>query len=421
MAALFPPEIEEEILLRLPAKSLQRFSCVCKSWHSIIISSSFISSYNQRSSLYPQLLFLKHPYPHPLLPTKIHFSLSSESFVEYSTIKVPQASYDDDDDNIRPTRVELVTSNSINGVICVLVYMGLSNGYSLNCDMFLWNPSTSESFKIPNSEITGLFSVPPMVTFYSGFGFSCEDYKVVRVVYLDAVNPTTEVFSLRRNSWKDVSSISRSRISSNILWASSACTFVDGVGYWGAFKSETKLDFFLLGFDFEKESFRKIRIPQECIDGREMKYHSLWVYHEMLAISVLRFGEFDSKLARHYIWAMKDGEGLNSQLWYNLCYIDLEGGPRKPILTLGNGELLLLGEDDGEHALYDPVMEEVKIVDIFDVDTVVSYSESLVSFSQASIKIETGLATWSLFDGGIVLLAVSGKAFHLLEMRNQLK
>lgn len=44
--------------------------------------------------------------------------------------------------------------------------------------------------------------------------------------------------------------------------------------------------------------------------------------------------------------------------------------------------MLLLGEIDGEHALYDPVNDEVKRVDIFDVDAVVSYAESLVSFSK---------------------------------------
>ncbi|KNA10756.1 hypothetical protein SOVF_141410 [Spinacia oleracea] len=387
MATVLPPEIETEILLCLPAKSLQRFTAVCRLWHSVITSSTFIATFNHRASLHPQLLLLKHPYPHlhrllsPSLTT-IHFSLSSDSFLELTSLKVPHKSHhpvDDDDDNdrMRPTRVELVTSNSINGILCVLVHKGLSEGMVIDCDLFLWNPSTSESLKVPSSTITGLFSGPPMVKFYCGFGFGDGDYKVIRV--LDSVQLIAEVYSLRENCWRKISG---SDISSNILWASSTCTFVDGVGYWGAYRRERKDKFFVLGFDFETERFEKIKTPIECVDGDEMRYHSLWVYRGMLAISVLRFGEFESRVTRHYIWVMMGDEGLDDKHknWCRLFNIDLEGGPRKPMATLGNGEVLLLGEDDGEHALYDPESEQVRRVDVFDVDAVASYVESLVSF-----------------------------------------
>lgn len=279
-----------------------------------------------------------------------------------------------------------MTSNSINGIVCVLVYMGVHTEIVINCDLFLWNPSTSESVKIPSSEITGLFSGPPMVKFYCGFGTGlyCEDYKVVRIVYPHSDHAIVEVYSLRENCWRRLDLISRSGILSNILWASLSCTFVDGVGHWGAFRRERKDKFFVLGFDFGTECFKKIKVPVECVDGREMRYHSLWVYKGSLAISVLRFGEFESKITRHYIWVM-----MNENNWFKLFNIDLVGGPRRPIATLGNGELLLLGYgDDGEHALYDPELEEVKwvMVDISDVNAAVSYVESLVSLSQLMPK-----------------------------------
>lgn len=262
----------------------------------------------------------------------------------------------------------------------MIVYMGLSDGMVVDCNLFLWNPSTSESLRVPSSRITGLFSGAPMVKFYCGFGFSGGDYKVVRV--LDSVHPTAEIYSLRENNWRRLGLVFGSGISSNILWASLGCTFVDGVGYWGAFRRERKDRFFVLGFDFEGERFKKFKVPVECVDGREMRYHSLWVYKGLLAMSVLRFGEFDSNVSRHYIWVMMVEEGFNKQHWCRLFNIDLEGGPRKPMVTLGTGELLLLGEDDGEHALYDPDLEEVNRVNIFDVDAVVTYVESLVSFRQ---------------------------------------
>ncbi|KAL2895581.1 hypothetical protein RDABS01_011490 [Bienertia sinuspersici] len=45
-----PDEIEVEILVRLPVKSIQQFKSVCKRWLSLIESPSFICRYNQNSS-----------------------------------------------------------------------------------------------------------------------------------------------------------------------------------------------------------------------------------------------------------------------------------------------------------------------------------------------------------------------------------
>lgn len=237
--------------------------------------------------------------------------------------------------------------------------------------------------KIPVSEITGLFSGLPTVSSCSGFGYDevGDDYKVLRVVYTDSVRVTTEVYSLRENSWRGL--VSQSGISSNTLWASSVCTFLRGVGHWGAYRKESKDRFFILGFDFGGECFKKISLPVQCVDGGEMRYHSLWAYKELLAISVLRFGEFESRVTRHYIWVLMARESSSRQCWVKLFNIDLEGGPRRPVTALSNGELLMCGECEGDYVLYDHQQEEVKSLDdIFDVDAVVPCVESLVSLNQ---------------------------------------
>lgn len=278
--------------------------------------------------------------------------------------------------------MELVNSNSINGIVCVVVHWGLPNGVVSRCDMYLWNVSTGETVKIPPSDITHLFMGDPMVKFYAGLGFDerGDDYNILRVVYLDSDNPTMEMFSVREFCWRKL--VSHSDILSNILWASSMCTFVNGVGYWGAFKREMKDRFFILGFKFRKERFGQIRLPEDCVDGREMRYQSLWVHKGLLALSVLHFGEFHSNCARHYIWVRMVVEDLKKPQWVRLFNIDLEGPPRRPVASLMKGEVLLLGEGDGDHVLYDPELEEVKSLDIFDVDYVVPYVESLISINQ---------------------------------------
>ncbi|XP_074270139.1 F-box/kelch-repeat protein At3g06240-like isoform X2 [Silene latifolia] len=386
MTPIFPPEIEAEILLRLPAKSLQRFKSVCKSWRFLISSDAlFSASFYRRSDQNPQLLFLKHP-PNSL-KTPIHFSIASiqsNSIVETTTLPLPNNVVSP---LLIPTKVELINSNSVNGIVGIVVYLGFYNGPSdVRCESYIWNPSTSESVKLPNSEVSGLFNGPPMVKFYSGFGVGSGienvglDYKVVRVVYTGSGNAMCEVYSIRGNCWKKLPFGLAN--SSNTLWASEMCTFVDGVGYWGVYKRERKDNFSVLGFDFSKERFKNIKVPEVCVDGGERKFHSLWEYRGDLALSVLHFGGFETGSSRIYIWVFTQRGGLCEdfeQCWSTVFNIDLECGPRRPVVSLDSREVVLLGEDDDEHVLYDSVNGHVKMVSVCDVDHVVVYVESLVS------------------------------------------
>ena len=51
----FPQDIVEEILLRLPVKSLVRFTLVSTSWGSLISSSPFVKLHFQRASKDPRI------------------------------------------------------------------------------------------------------------------------------------------------------------------------------------------------------------------------------------------------------------------------------------------------------------------------------------------------------------------------------
>ncbi|KAL9243506.1 hypothetical protein vseg_017383 [Gypsophila vaccaria] len=380
MSTIFPPEIEAEILLKLPAKSLQRFKSVCKSWNNLIsFDRVFVNSFHRNSAQNPNLLFLKHPRQ-TLAP--IHFSVATTmANIVVETSKLPSPNNVDSPD-LKPTRIELINSNSINGVLGIVVYLGFCNGpIDVKCDMYIWNPLTNESVRVPKSDATGLLNGPPMVKFYSGLGYekTSGDYKVVRIVYLNSARTLCEVYSLKRNSWNVLSS--GSGISSNTLWASEMCTFVDGVGYWGVYERESKDRFYVLGFDFCDEVFSKIKVPEFCVDGREKKYHSLWDYRGVLALTAMHFGGFESSLTRLYIWLFGqcgESEGFR-QFGTSMFNIDLECGPRRPVASLWSGVLVLLGEDDGEHVLYEPNSGQVEKLSITDVDHAVICVDSLVS------------------------------------------
>ena len=49
-----PPDVVEEILLRVPARQLHRFRAVCRSWRSLLAGPSFIKAH---AALHPALIF----------------------------------------------------------------------------------------------------------------------------------------------------------------------------------------------------------------------------------------------------------------------------------------------------------------------------------------------------------------------------
>ena len=59
----FDDDIITEILLRVPAKSLIRFRCVCKSWRALISDPSFVQNHLRRvSPSHSNLLLVTSPY-----------------------------------------------------------------------------------------------------------------------------------------------------------------------------------------------------------------------------------------------------------------------------------------------------------------------------------------------------------------------
>ncbi|XP_030551104.1 F-box/kelch-repeat protein At3g06240-like [Rhodamnia argentea] len=151
MAGL-PDEITTEILLRLPAKSLVRFRCVSRFWNSLLTSTSFVEAYSDRSSR------LGHKY---LLKYNRNDSSRNE------------------------------------------------NDYTQS-EIFLWNPSTNERRRLPQPR----FFVSELI----GFGFDPSpsggcvgDFKVVNIRmeggFFMSRCSQEEVYSLRRNSWKRISSV----------------------------------------------------------------------------------------------------------------------------------------------------------------------------------------------------------------------
>ncbi|KAL6206970.1 hypothetical protein ACLB2K_024215 [Fragaria x ananassa] len=126
----FDDDIIVEILLKLPAKSLLRFRCVCKSWRALISDPSFVRNHLRRVNTN-------------------HFNLlvGTRWFSQADVISKQ------DDGGIAITELDYPVTFSDPG--CFMIY-GSCNGLVCagfeNGNIIIWNPLTREFKQLPQPE-----------------------------------------------------------------------------------------------------------------------------------------------------------------------------------------------------------------------------------------------------------------------------
>ena len=165
MSDYLPEEVVQEILNRLPVKSLIRFRCVSKSWNSLITASSFINSHLTRSL--------------SLVPNSNTLVVRSCTASESKVVESYNFIHDDNNDDslLNPFQNIEFSSSSF----CKLI--GYANG--LFClyeqDRYvLWNPSIRKCFTLPKSSLT-LIRGHHYCRSAFGFDSLSNDYKVVTI------------------------------------------------------------------------------------------------------------------------------------------------------------------------------------------------------------------------------------------------
>ncbi|XP_057417030.1 F-box/kelch-repeat protein At3g06240-like [Lotus japonicus] len=168
-----PQELVEEILTRLPCKSLMRFKCVCKHWYALFCNDTkFLSRQvshflkNQNSAATDVLL--RHP------------SLTN-SRTGLATLPCKLLT-------LSPAGEWVRICGHSNGILC------LSSGD--NSQVLLYNPSTTEFRYLPHTlERLGFSEAVGM-----GYDYSSNDFKVIRIRY--AVSDIwAEQYTLSTDSW----------------------------------------------------------------------------------------------------------------------------------------------------------------------------------------------------------------------------
>lgn len=192
--------VVEEILPRLPGRSLCKFKAVCKGWrHCITSDSSFISNQLRHSQNTRRLsIIMVNEYPrHRMLFVDDKAEIMDVGITEKRCVGRYFTSY-------------LV--GSCNGLVCLMlrdklyrVRPLLNINYPKQAIM-LWNPETGQArdahlpHLVTPSRYVGDFPV-----FGFGFDQSHDDYKVVRVSNISVASPlglSFEVFSRNTGCWR---------------------------------------------------------------------------------------------------------------------------------------------------------------------------------------------------------------------------
>ncbi|GKB31689.1 F-box/kelch-repeat protein-like protein [Tanacetum coccineum] len=225
-------ELIDEILERLPPKSLLRFRSVSKSWCHRISSGNFIRNHTFRCVT--TATWLK-----PLLKHQIHFSKDG---VEFSYALDPTDVHSSNE-VAKFSKGPSQIVGSCFGILCL-------NKITVSPSVSLWNPSIRRKVTVPdypfgNSDVAYGFGFDPTTDDYKIAGLSCGDVQ------------SSYVYSLKTNSWTEIQ-LPTTPFSEVMTLA----CFVDGALHW-AVKCESNdiPHYCIMTLDLRTHVFGMISLP----------------------------------------------------------------------------------------------------------------------------------------------------------------
>ncbi|XP_074264869.1 F-box/WD-40 repeat-containing protein 1-like [Silene latifolia] len=284
-----PPEIWTQILLSLPAKTLLKFRCVCKSWCSIIDDPDFIqlqfrlckiNSGNNQLLVALEGLWINRDKG--CLLTVCH----PETLQSTGLIFMKSDSY----------RYRM--ASSCNGLLLVVQH-------GSHIEWRLWNPCIRKSFLLPTCPLDTCW-------YLLGFAPDSKDYKVAAFAFENSsgIPPRKilfAVYSLRDQLW----TVKNLNITSmRELYSLSKAVFFRGAAYWLAENDYQRNEPTHLGsFDFDKENIDFLELPFTMDETRF--YRFLFLLGGSLAV-------FSISQVTSSIWVLEqDNEKGPWTLWFS--------------------------------------------------------------------------------------------------------
>lgn len=355
-------DLINEILQRVPLKSLLRFQLVSKSWLSLISNPSFAKSRLLRTiaSSNSDETVIVHSFNEDDGSISL-LNLSSRQLV--ADLKFP---YSQGEFSFVP---DSILVGSANGIVCVCIAVSdtppdhnwLCSAFAKRkTNTYLWNPVTKQSKFIPPH--IRLENEDEMYRVSLGFGYDPidDDYKVVKVL-----SPpfSAEIYSVKRNVWKKV------KKPIDIPYDDDFDVCVHGflccTGMYG-----------MIAFDLNREVLNcAIKLPVRTFNARIIEFND--------SVAVLLANDKESK-SNIKLWTLDNEECLRGggveASWTPNFSIDLDLSVQFVHGYFNNGDLLVLAE--GVWYLYNKDKKESRNVQVsINVRQVYKYTESLVSIA----------------------------------------
>ncbi|XP_026378963.1 F-box protein CPR1-like [Papaver somniferum] len=381
-----PEDISQEILLRLPVKSLLRSKSISKYFNFLIRSSNFIKKHLNHSIQKNNVTFI---FP--------NYDLRETQFISLNPLlDSPSAKPDGFVTNSRHFsfiksgwKIDYFCGSS-NGLLCVCcintrVSEDLDEvGCCLSDDddikeeqIFVLNPSTREFKKILVPRRVCNRGIMLRSLFWFDYDCKIDDYKVVRVVDFGGSGKESfevEVYTLGSDSWKRIGNVS-------YKFEKHHGVLVSGALHWFAVSSVQQLKV-LVSLDIVNERFVEVLLPKERLTYPEEPLEDVKY--------VKNVGELGGRLCllfhvfgvRVDLWVMQE-YGVRDSWTKSFTIID-ESITKTCSLSLKwnfvDNRILLQADD--KLILYDPKSERCrKLTDCESNKDAVNYVTSLVSLN----------------------------------------
>ncbi|XP_057801697.1 F-box/kelch-repeat protein At3g23880-like [Salvia miltiorrhiza] len=329
-----PKEIIEEILPRLPVKSLLRFRCVSKSWGSLIVSKIFVKKHHQNSMNNPsfpqqRVIIQKNSDEWPMQCSLMSILSGPTNTIPLSPLADPT--------NTTVTGYEI--RGCCNGLLCI------RNDENIQ----LWNPSTRISKKLP--EIYNVDFIDQL-----GFGWveSIDEYKVF-VIVDDSNSIVGKVYSSKTKAWKTI------ELFSDFVHHWPLVVFVGGKLYW-----KNGLEKVINFLDLKSEVFGRIELPFD-----QEVYGFVGVLGGFLCVLC-----FNYQIRGYRVWVMKES-------WEKVVTLSHLLELLQPPLVKGlNGDILVnCGSILGVYNCRDNVFRDLSYCSCYQVTRISCHKDCVGLFS----------------------------------------
>ncbi|KAM5561121.1 F-box/kelch-repeat protein [Rosa sericea] len=393
-----PEAMGLQILSRLPPKSLMRFKCVHKSWHTLMKDPNFVAKHLSNSM-----------HDNFYKTTGVLFKLENfkdtgtaerQSESLFSLINFCNANGDGEHDI--HCLVEDVTKGQFNGFEVLESAWIIGHCHGIIClrnatKVILWNPAIREvkvtSPYVPDENLSDL-----------GIGYDpkSDTYKVVHISYGTQEDygdghilfdrPKTEVYTLGTDSWRQIMTGCLETETTH-FWFQDFHMYFNGFCYWNGREQLKEYQNFydlqeehhtrpvIISFDMGDEVFHNMLLPDFVYETYMWSYVlRLMAWNESVAI----FG-LDHGITSHEswgLWVMDDFGGVTGSWIKQFSFVSAVGFLDTPLQIWKSDEILIVSKER-RVVSYNVDTEQYKYLPIHSMDSdyfeAVVYMNSIVS------------------------------------------